>query len=43
MQEYFSSLAEGFLAGLPNFFITVLIFAVSYYVGVWFRTCFRKS
>jgi small-conductance mechanosensitive channel len=35
MQEYFSSLAEGFLAGLPNFFITVLIFAVSYYVGVW--------
>ena len=35
MQEYFSSWVEGFLAGLPNFLITVLIFAVSYYVGVW--------
>jgi small conductance mechanosensitive channel len=35
MQEYFSSLAEGFLAGLPNFLLAVLFFAVSYYAGIW--------
>lgn len=35
MQEYFSLLVEGVFAGFPNFLIALLIFAVSYYAGLW--------
>lgn len=42
MPEPFSSLADGFLAALPNVLIALLIFAVSYYAGVWLSRLLRR-
>jgi len=35
MPEQFSSFADGVLAALPNVLTALLIFAISYYAGVW--------
>lgn len=42
MPESFSSLADGFLAALPNVLTALLIFALSYYAGVGLSRALRQ-
>ncbi|MBL8063873.1 MAG: mechanosensitive ion channel family protein [Anaerolineales bacterium] len=42
MPEIFSSLTDGVLAILPNILTAILIFAISYYAGVWLSRLLRR-
>ncbi|MCQ3936546.1 MAG: hypothetical protein DPW18_05795 [Chloroflexi bacterium] len=42
MSDTFASLADGFLAALPNVLTALLIFALSYYAGVWLSRLLRR-
>lgn len=42
MSEFLSSLADSTLAVLPNVLTAILIFAISYYAGVWLSRVLRR-
>lgn len=42
MPENFSSLWDGILAALPNVLTSILIFALSYYAGVWLSRMLKR-